>query len=174
MNIMQTKQPTPYVPEGEVAITWAEHYLTMERNTLSETLERAVALIERKNKERPVGDPLLPIPTYRYLRTRLSKHSPYDICCARYGKEYAARKYQTVLGYVHADVPLERVEIDHTVIDLMVIDHKTGLPLGRPTLTVGLPASGQAGCGAARRRHPQVAGGAPAPGLAGSAYPVPR
>lgn len=115
-----------------------DHYLTRERNTLNETLERVAAIIHRKNKEIPLGDPQLPIPSYRYLRTRLSKHSPYEICCARFGKEYADRKYQTVLGYVAAYVPLERVEIDHTVLDLMVIDHNSGLPLGRPTLTVAI------------------------------------
>ena len=117
-----------------------DHYLTRERRPLSEILERVCYLIKRKNDLIPEGEPQLEQPTLRYLRSRLSRHTPYDICCARFGKEYAARKYQTVLGFVATDKPLERVEIDHTIFDLMVIDERTGLPLGRPTFTVALEA----------------------------------
>ncbi|MEL4419744.1 integrase, partial [Shewanella algae] len=33
---------------------------------------------------------------------------------------------------------LERVEIDHTPLDLFLVDDRTGLPCGRPTLTMCL------------------------------------
>ena len=40
---------------------------------------------------------------------------------------------------LHAeDDPLERVECDHTMLDLIVVDTETRLPLGRPWLTVML------------------------------------
>jgi len=40
---------------------------------------------------------------------------------------------------LHAeDDPLERVECDHTMLDLMIVDTETRLPLGRPWLTVTL------------------------------------
>ncbi|HSH79398.1 MAG TPA: Mu transposase C-terminal domain-containing protein, partial [Herpetosiphonaceae bacterium] len=35
----------------------------------------------------------------------------------------------------HPTLPLERVELDHTRVDLIVIDDQDNLPLGRPTLT---------------------------------------
>ena len=58
--------------------------------------------------------------------------------------------------------PLERVELDHTVLDLIVVDEEDRLPIGRPTVTLaldvysGLPAGlhvgfKAAGYGAAMR-----------------------
>jgi len=57
---------------------------------------------------------------------------------------------------------LERVELDHTVLDLIVVDEEDRLPIGRPTVTLaldvysGLPAGlyvgfEPAGYGAAMR-----------------------
>jgi len=41
--------------------------------------------------------------------------------------------------HAHAeDDPLERIECDHTMLDLIVVDTETRLPLGRPWLTVML------------------------------------
>ncbi len=36
--------------------------------------------------------------------------------------------------------PLERVELDHTVLDLIVVDEEDRLPIGRPTVTLALDA----------------------------------
>ncbi len=51
--------------------------------------------------------------------------------------------------------PLERVELDHTVLDLIVVDEEDRLPIGRPTVTLaldvcsGLPAGMHVGFEAA-------------------------
>jgi len=37
-----------------------------------------------------------------------------------------------------AQRPLERVELDHTVLDLIVVDEEDRLPIGRPTVTLAL------------------------------------
>ncbi len=34
--------------------------------------------------------------------------------------------------------PLERVELDHTPLDLIVVDEEDRLPIGRPTVTLAL------------------------------------
>ena len=34
-----------------------------------------------------------------------------------------------------AQAPLQRAEIDHTLLDLMIVDDQTGIPLGRPSIT---------------------------------------
>jgi putative transposase len=46
-----------------------------------------------------------------------------------------ARSAQQVGQTPYPDIPLERVEIDHTRADLIVIDDRDNLPLGRLTLT---------------------------------------
>jgi putative transposase len=40
-----------------------------------------------------------------------------------------------VKGHSVVQAPLERAEIDHTLLDLMVVDDQSGLPLGRPSVT---------------------------------------
>lgn len=57
---------------------------------------------------------------------------------AREGAEAARIKYRAALGNVKVRAILERLEIDHTPLDLIVIDILTLLPLGRPWLTMAI------------------------------------
>jgi putative transposase len=57
---------------------------------------------------------------------------------AREGAEAARIKYRAALGNVKVGSVLERIEIDHTPLDLIVIDLLTKLPLGRPWLTMAI------------------------------------
>lgn len=57
---------------------------------------------------------------------------------ARDGAEAARIKYRSSLSSVKVDRVLERFEIDHTPLDLIVIDSLTKLPLGRPWLTMAI------------------------------------
>lgn len=59
---------------------------------------------------------------------------------ARLGAEAARVKYRASLGTVKVGSVLERVEIDHTPLDVIVIDPLTKLPLGRPWLSLALDA----------------------------------
>lgn len=57
---------------------------------------------------------------------------------AREGAEATRIKYRAALGNVKVGSVLERIEIDHTPLDLIVIDALTKLPLGRPWLTMAI------------------------------------
>lgn len=57
---------------------------------------------------------------------------------AREGAEATRVKYRAALGNVKVGSVLERIEIDHTPLDLIVIDRLTKLPLGRPWLTMAI------------------------------------
>lgn len=59
---------------------------------------------------------------------------------ARHGAEVARVKYRASLGTLKVGSVLERVEIDHTPLDVIVIDPLTTLPLGRPWLSLALDA----------------------------------
>lgn len=59
---------------------------------------------------------------------------------AREGAEAARVKYRAALGSVKVGRVLERIEIDHTPLDLIVIDSLTNLPLGRPWMTKAIDA----------------------------------
>lgn len=57
---------------------------------------------------------------------------------SREGAEAARMKYRAAIGSVKVSNVLERIEIDHTPLDLIVIDSLTKLPLGRPWLTMAI------------------------------------
>lgn len=57
---------------------------------------------------------------------------------ARLGAEATRKKYRVAMGGLKVAIPLSRIEIDHTPIDLIVVDKTTMLPLGRPWLTLAI------------------------------------
>lgn len=126
-----------YPEEVEALVEKAieERYLTLERRTLQDTLEYAMGLVVAENKLRPLSVPL-PLPTRTYLLLRIARIPEYDRYAARYGRTAATKRYRGVVGSHSTSAPLERAEIDHTLLDMMVIDDVSGLPLGRPWLTV--------------------------------------
>jgi putative transposase len=57
---------------------------------------------------------------------------------SRLGANAARAKYRVAMGGLKVNEVLDRVEIDHTPLDVIVIDHITMLPLGRPWLTLAI------------------------------------
>lgn len=117
----------------EVAIN--EYYLTPQRHTIATVVNKAKERIDRENRFLP---PQMHIkhPT-RSLITRLVRDIPaFDVDLARFGRQYALNKYRAVMGSDCAALPLQRAQMDHTKLDIMLVDVETLLPLGRPILTV--------------------------------------
>ncbi|MCG8996079.1 transposase family protein [Laribacter hongkongensis] len=81
---------------------------------------------------------LLPLPSYHTVRRAVLAISQYEKSCARNGKEYADNEFRTSLTAPKSKYILEQVEIDHTPLDLFVVDDNTWLPLGRPWLTLAI------------------------------------
>ena len=109
-------------------------YLTLEKNTVQDVIERVAALVGRENRLRPEGL-RLPIPTRRFIQRAIDAIPAFDRYAARHGRVAATKKFRSVQAHRTTLAPLERAEIDHTLIDLMCIDDHTLLPLGRPYLT---------------------------------------
>lgn len=109
-------------------------YLTREKRSMKDVLDKAKDEVNRENSLRP-QDLQLPEPTYRLVTSMISEVSAFDRCLAREGRLAAVRRFRSVLGHRSTETPLQRAEIDHTLMDLMVIDDDSGLPLGRPVLT---------------------------------------
>lgn len=57
---------------------------------------------------------------------------------ARLGAEAGEREFRAAMKRFKVSRILERIEIDHTPLDLIVIDKLTKLPLGRPWLTLAV------------------------------------
>lgn len=83
-------------------------------------------------------DQQLPIITYQAFIPRAKKVAPYEKLVAQIGKQKADILFKTQGKAERITKILDRAEIDHTVLDLFIIDEYLRLPLGRPTVTAVL------------------------------------
>lgn len=125
-----------YPDEVEEIITRAieQRYLTPEKGTIQDVLDEAAAKVAQENMLRPTAIALT-LPTRRLVKRMLDEIPAFDRYAARHGRVAATKKFRSVQAHRTTSAPLERAEIDHTLLDLMCIDNETGLPLGRPYIT---------------------------------------
>lgn len=114
-----------------------EKYLNPQRLNVPVVYEALTVRIADENLYRDDGDKL-PIPSERSIYDVIAQLDEYEVLKARYGKRIADQKCGIYKRGPQPTRPLERVEIDHTRLDLFVVDHITGMPIGRPTLTVAI------------------------------------
>ena len=74
------------------------------------------------------------------LTRRVKAMDAYRVIAARQGPARARMVCRTTMDGTTAEYPLDSVEIDHTPLNWVVICDRTGLPLGRPMLTVVIDA----------------------------------
>ena len=110
-------------------------YLTLERPTLEHATNIACGLVRRENEQLPPSCHLR-MPTRKLMRGLVKKIPAYDIHAARFGADAARKKFRTSVRHRVTDRPLQRAEMDHTRMDVFVLDDVHGLPLGRPWLTI--------------------------------------
>lgn len=110
-------------------------FLTQERGSIDATLTEAKKLIREENNLLPFENKLT-YPTKSYIKTLISHISSFDKDCKRIGATPTEHKYRNAVHGIVCCRPLERVEIDHSKLDIFVVDGATGLPLGRPWITV--------------------------------------
>ena len=108
-------------------------YMTREQKKVEQVLKLIQAQIARENNLRPDGMKL-PLPKIRLVRRLINDIPAYDRCAARHGRVAALNKYRSVISNRVTLASLERAEIDHTQLDLMVVD-EYGFPRGRPWIT---------------------------------------
>jgi putative transposase len=110
-------------------------YMTRERRTVQDAFDNARIRMIEENKQRP-PDLALPIPGRRLIQRLINNVPAIDRFSARHGRDAALREFRSAGRRLRvADGPLARAEIDHTELDIFVIDDTYGLPIGRPHLT---------------------------------------
>jgi putative transposase len=114
-------------------------YLTPQKRSVRSIHRFVETEIRRDNAFRGSEDQL-EIPSYKALRRKILALDPYVVMLNREGRHAAERAFRAYGHGVPTTRPLERVEIDHTVLDLFAIDVKLALVLGRPYLTVAIDA----------------------------------
>lgn len=107
----------------------ADFWLTTQRRSMRITHRELV----RVSKERG----LVP-PSYNTFRTRLAAIDQANAAMKR-GGEKAAQRYRVTDGTVpHADGPYSLLQIDHTFLDVMLVDEEHRIAIGRPWITVAI------------------------------------
>lgn len=109
-----------------------EIYLKAEGNSIEDVYGALKLKIKALNVNRNTP---LAIPgratIYRYVGT----YDEYLVMAARKGKQAADKHFRATGRGPEPKYILERAEVDHTPLDLLIIDDLTGLTIGRPTVT---------------------------------------
>lgn len=83
-----------------------------------------------------IVDGKIPIISYKSFNQRIKSLPPYPVAVARHGKFKADQWFAYCSSHIPPTRILERVEIDHTPLDLILLDDELSIPLGRPYLTL--------------------------------------
>ena len=115
----------------------ADVYLTMARRPISAVVRRVIDDLQRHNARLPASQ-AVPIPRTaalsRAVARQIRRLDPWEVDRARWGRHIADRRHSPTSPQRMATRILERVEIDHTPLKI-VVGTEAG-PLGQPWLTV--------------------------------------
>jgi putative transposase len=100
-----------------------EVYLSRQKLSVT-ALHRAIA-IECFNAN-------LPIPSYKAVRSRVCSLDPQEVVRKREGARAASARFRLLKPAPRVTAPLELVQIDHTLVDVIVVDQLDRRPIGRP------------------------------------------
>ena len=77
-------------------------------------------------------------PSRNTVRSRINRRHPDELIRRRHGRN-AARRLQAVEGrFPEVRQPFDTVQIDHTRVDIIVVDPFTRQPIGRPWISVAI------------------------------------
>ena len=110
-------------------------YMCDERKTIQDVIDEVYARVRITNQSRTKNNQL-ECPEKNFIDRKIREIPEFDRYAARYGYTAALHRFRSSKQVPTVEKPLERVEIDHTKLDLIVIDDDTGAVLGRPWLTV--------------------------------------
>lgn len=110
-------------------------YFVRDGGTLASVHDNVQAELERAAETRRIAESEARV-SLSTIRRIAYEVTPYDRDRARLGPVHARAKWRFSTHGKYATRPLERVELDHTLLDLWVIDDDLGIPLGRPTITL--------------------------------------
>jgi putative transposase len=97
------------------------------------SVTRAYREVERQCKKEGVETPALST-----IRRRIAELTPAELATSREGKK-AARRFRPLVGeFPGANFPYAVLQIDHTRVDIVLVDEAHRLPVERPYITVAI------------------------------------
>lgn len=113
--------------EAIIHETINNYYLTRQRPAIQFVINKVFAQCA---KEKIVA------PGKNTIRNRISKITEYERLKKQGNASIANDRYAPAPGTFEADFPLQIVQIDHTKVDIILVDDETRMPIGRPWVTL--------------------------------------
>lgn len=113
-----------------VTVIINEFYLHKQRPTIEQTIREVQRVASQKGIESP---------SRRTIRQRILRISEEERLRKRGQKEKAKNKFTPKPNnFPNVDFPLSVIQIDHTPVDLIIVDNQYRKPIGRPFLTLAM------------------------------------
>jgi putative transposase len=123
------RQELPDEVEAVIGDVLRSRFLTRQKRSVSAVHREIVRVCRSRG---------LSVPSRGSLQRRIAKLDPIKAASAREGLD-ATRALRSAGGEAPAaDAVLAQVQIDHTVVDLIVVDERHRLPIGRPYVTLAI------------------------------------
>jgi putative transposase len=116
--------------EDIILQTIEKFYLSKQKFKLSVVFEEIRRLCYRAN---------IKSPSLNTVRLRIANRNLNEIIEKREGKQIVRQKINPIVGaFPEVKNPLAVVQIDHTVVDLIIVDETYRKPIGRPYITIAI------------------------------------
>lgn len=136
LNVNKGNREAKVDPVIESYITSAvEHFKQLERPSIAKSYEHLETLIHFDNIKITDVSKKRKVPVKTAFIKRLEKMAPKQLMIARMGKEEANKLFKVAKLPQDISLILQRVESDHTQLDLFIVDEQESLILGRPYVT---------------------------------------
>ena len=104
-------------------------YLIKERPSIKSVINKIkIKCLERN----------LALPSNNTIRNRINKITQYEFLEKRNDKNLVKDKFKPATKKYSADYPLQKIQIDHTKVDLHIVDDEHRTSIGRPWLTLAI------------------------------------
>lgn len=115
-------------------------YLTNQKIKITDLYHKLKVLKKEKQKElrkKGISDDIQ-LPHINTIRNRVSELTASQKAAKRNGRK-GKEDYRPIIGeFPEVTKPLEVVQIDHTPLDIIIVDDEERMPIGRPTLTLAI------------------------------------
>ncbi|WP_442859145.1 helix-turn-helix domain-containing protein [Arthrobacter sp. CAN_A2] len=119
----------PEAVEALVVASIRKGFLTRQRRTIA-AVHRDIAAACRAQG--------LPAPSRMTVERRIARLDPVEQVTRRHGPDAGRQRLSAAGPVPPVRRPLDQVQIDHTVVDVIVVDERHRLPIGRPFVTVAI------------------------------------
>lgn len=80
----------------------------------------------------------LRVPSRKAITARVKARPAREVAAKREGHKAVRERYLPVVGSLEAHWPLSLIQMDHTLVDVIVVDSETRAPIQRPWLTLAI------------------------------------